>query len=32
MLVDLARNDVGRIVRFGSERVDELMTSSDTAT
>ncbi len=26
MLVDLARNDVGRIVRFGSERVDELMT------
>jgi anthranilate synthase component 1 len=26
MLVDLARNDVGRVVRFGSERVDELMT------
>ncbi len=26
MLVDLARNDVGRITRFGSERVDELMT------
>ncbi len=26
MLVDLARNDVGRIARFGSERVDELMT------
>jgi anthranilate synthase component I len=26
MLVDLARNDVGRIVRYGSERVDELMT------
>jgi anthranilate synthase component 1 len=26
MLVDLARNDVGRIARFGTERVDELMT------
>ena len=26
MLVDLARNDVGRVVQFGSERVDELMT------
>jgi anthranilate synthase component 1 len=26
MLVDLARNDVGRVVSFGSERVDELMT------
>ena len=26
MLVDLARNDVGRVVRFGSEHVDELMT------
>ena len=26
MLVDLARNDVGRVARFGSERVDELMT------
>jgi anthranilate synthase component 1 len=26
MLVDLARNDVGRVVRFGTERVDELMT------
>ena len=26
MLVDLARNDVGRIARFGSERVEELMT------
>jgi anthranilate synthase component I len=26
MLVDLARNDVGRVVDFGSERVDELMT------
>jgi anthranilate synthase component 1 len=26
MLVDLARNDVGRVVRFGSERVEELMT------
>ncbi len=26
MLVDLARNDVGRLVRFGTERVDELMT------
>ncbi len=26
MLVDLARNDVGRVVRFGSETVDELMT------
>jgi len=26
MLVDLARNDVGRVVRFGSERVEEFMT------
>jgi len=26
MLLDLARNDVGRVVRFGTERVDELMT------
>lgn len=26
MLVDLGRNDVGRVVKFGSERVDELMT------
>ena len=26
MLVDLARNDVGRIARFGSVKVDELMT------
>ncbi|HEX2117786.1 MAG TPA: anthranilate synthase component I [Acidimicrobiales bacterium] len=26
MLVDLARNDVGRVVRFGTETVDELMT------
>jgi anthranilate synthase component 1 len=26
MLVDLARNDVGRVVGFGTERVDELMT------
>jgi anthranilate synthase component 1 len=26
MLVDLARNDVGRVVDFGTERVDELMT------
>ena len=26
MLVDLARNDVGRVVQFGSETVDELMT------
>jgi anthranilate synthase component 1 len=26
MLVDLARNDVGRVVRFGTENVDELMT------
>jgi len=26
MLVDLARNDIGRVVRFGTERVDELMT------
>ncbi len=26
MLVDLARNDVGRVVRFDTERVDELMT------
>ncbi len=25
MLVDLARNDVGRVVRFGTETVDELM-------
>ncbi len=26
MLVDLARNDIGRVVEFGTERVDELMT------
>ncbi len=26
MLVDLARNDVGRVVAYGSEKVDELMT------
>jgi anthranilate synthase component 1 len=26
MLVDLARNDVGRVVTFGTERVEELMT------
>jgi anthranilate synthase component 1 len=26
MLVDLARNDVGRVVRYGSEQVEELMT------
>jgi anthranilate synthase component 1 len=26
MLVDLARNDVGRVVEFGSESVDELLT------
>jgi anthranilate synthase component 1 len=26
MLVDLARNDVGRVARYGSIRVDELMT------
>jgi anthranilate synthase component 1 len=26
MLVDLARNDVGRVVSFGTETVDELMT------
>jgi anthranilate synthase component 1 len=26
MLVDLARNDVGRVVRFGTETVDEMMT------
>jgi len=26
MLVDLARNDVGRVVKFGTETVDELMT------
>ncbi len=25
MLVDLARNDVGRVVEFGSEKVDEMM-------
>jgi anthranilate synthase component 1 len=25
MLVDLARNDVGRVVRFGTEKVDEMM-------
>jgi anthranilate synthase component 1 len=26
MLVDLARNDIGRVVKFGTERVEELMT------
>ena len=26
MLVDLARNDLGRIIEFGTEQVDELMT------
>src|SRR5207237_205659 len=26
MLLDLARNDVGRVVEFGTEKVDELMT------
>ena len=26
MLVDLARNDVGRVARFGTEQVDEMMT------
>ena len=26
MLVDLARNDVGRVVQFGTEQVEELMT------
>jgi anthranilate synthase component 1 len=26
MLVDLARNDVGRVVQFGTERVDEMIT------
>jgi anthranilate synthase component 1 len=26
MLVDLARNDIGRVVKFGTETVDELMT------
>ncbi len=26
MLVDLARNDVGRVVRYGTETVDEMMT------
>jgi anthranilate synthase component 1 len=26
MLVDLARNDVGRVVRFGTEQLDEMMT------
>lgn len=25
MLLDLARNDVGRVVRFGTERVDDMM-------
>jgi anthranilate synthase component 1 len=25
MLVDLARNDIGRVVKFGTEKVDELM-------
>ena len=25
MLVDLARNDVGRVVKFGTERMEELM-------
>ena len=25
MLVDLARNDVGRVVQFGTEQVEELM-------
>ena len=26
MLVDLARNDVGRVVEFGTEQLDEMMT------
>jgi anthranilate synthase component 1 len=26
MLIDLARNDVGRVVQFGTEQVDEMMT------
>ena len=26
MLLDLARNDVGRVVRYGTEQVEELMT------
>src|SRR5205085_2753015 len=26
MLLDLARNDVGRVVRFGTEHLDEMMT------
>ena len=26
MLVDLARNDVGRVVRYGTEKIEELMT------
>ena len=26
MLVDLARNDIGRVIRFGTAQVDELMT------
>lgn len=26
MLVDLARNDIGRVIEFGSETIDELMT------
>src|SRR6185436_12113896 len=26
MLIDLARNDIGRVVRFGSLQIDEMMT------
>jgi anthranilate synthase component 1 len=32
MLVDLARNDVGRVVQFGTCEVDEMMTLERSAT
>jgi len=32
MLVDLGRNDVGRVAAWGSVKADELMGSSDTRT